>query len=158
MVLTDQFAEALGAQLPTGCRIVAAQCVDGKRVYQPATVQYVLTLTEAPTTAHRQQLAAARAALAAGEPIAIQRYRAKKRKWETFDLSPFVEQLAVSADRLTVTCRVSPAGTVRVDELMQWLAVTPAMLREPVRRTAITWQADPDNNLKESNPQCPEKC
>ena len=128
------------AQLPDGCRIVDVQCVEGKQVFYAAGVNYVFTVSE---PLDRNRLAACQALLAEGGCIEIQRYRAKKRKWETFDLSPFVERLAFTDDRIEVSCRVSQAGTVRVDELMQWMGLSAGMLTEPVRRTTVGGWARP---------------
>lgn len=132
----------LQSQLPSGFRIVEMQCVEGKQAFHAVGVRYVFTPAESLTRDQRQCLEVCQDALAAGQCVEIQRYRAKKRKWETFDLSPFVEQLNFSDHCVEVSCRVSQAGTVRIDELMQWMGLTVEMLKEPVRRTAIEWQSN----------------
>lgn len=134
--------QALQSQLPDGCRIVDVQCVEGKQVFYPAEVRYAFMLSEPADECLRQHWQTCRDALAEGGCIEIQRYRAKKRKWETFNLSPFVQRLDFTDDCVEVTCHVSQAGTVRVDELMGWLNLAVSMLSEPVRRTAIQWQTD----------------
>ncbi len=148
-------SRSVQTQLPNGCRIVDVECVEGKQVFYAAGVEYVFNVSEPPD---RDRLTACREALADGGCIEIQRYRAKKRKWETFDLSPFVERLEFTDDRIEVACRVSQAGTVRVDELMQWMGISAEMLKEPVRRTAIHWQTDVPQFKGEPRESCQEKC
>ncbi|MHC4551362.1 MAG: TIGR03936 family radical SAM-associated protein [Planctomycetota bacterium] len=137
--------QALQSQLPDGCRVVDVQCLEGKQVFHAAGVGYVFMLNAAADESLQQHWQACQNALAAGGCIEIQRYRAKKRKWEAFDLSPFVQQLEFGENCVEVRCHVSQAGTVRVDELMGWLNLTISMLSEPVCRTAIQWRSDAHN-------------
>ena len=137
-----QARQSLQSQLPAACRLGDITCVEGKQVFYAAGVTYVFKPADAGDETQRMHRQSCRAALASGGAIVIQRFRAKKRKWEAFDLSPFVEMLTVSDDRIEVVCRVSQAGTVRVDELMRWLNLTTEMLREPVCRTAVRWQTE----------------
>ncbi len=138
---TSSVLPILQSQLPGGCRITDIQCVEGKAAWHAVGVRYVFFLS-APLDEHqRQHLRQCQDALATGQPVEIQRYRAKKRRWDSFDLSPFVEELSVYDDRIEVLTRVSQAGTVRIDEMMKWMGLTVDMLLQPVRRTAIQWQA-----------------
>ena len=138
---TSSILPVLQSQLPLDCRITAIQCLEGKAAWHAVGVQYAFCLLNPLDDHQRGHLENCQEALAAGQCIEIQRYRAKKRKWDSFDLSPFVEQLSVCDDCVEVLCRVSQAGTVRIDELMQWMQLTVEMLAQPVRRTAIQWQA-----------------
>jgi ribosome assembly protein YihI (activator of Der GTPase) len=47
--------------------------------------------------------------------------------------------LCFSENNIEVSCRVCRDGTVRIDELMQWLGLEAGDLKEPVKRTAVQW-------------------
>ena len=136
----DEVRSRLVEQLPVDCVLRDVQCVEGKRVCHPRTVRYVFILAENLTPVRREYLSACNKDLQAGRPIIVQRYQAKKKIHRPFDISGFVEELCFSGDRIEVSCRVSREGSVRVDELMQWLHIETEQLKEPVKRTAIQWE------------------
>ena len=84
-------------------------------------------------------LEACRGRVDTGDPILIQRYWAKKRRYKQFDISPYLQSVAVADDRIDVVCSVTQAGTVRVDELMQWLHIDTVDLQQPAERADICW-------------------
>lgn len=131
----------LQSQLPSGCRLTGLQLIEGKAAFHATGVRYRFTVAQSLNADQLQHLKSCQEVLASGQPVEIQRYRAKKRKWEVFDLAPFVEQLSVSEDCVEVACHVSQSGTVRIDEMMNWMGLTVEMLAEPVCRTAVQWRA-----------------
>lgn len=130
----------LGEQLPTGCVLSDVWCVEGKRVFHPSGVCYVFTLAEDLNENRRAFLAQRQKAMKTGQRIEVQRYRARQNIQQPFDISGFVEALQFSQNRVEVCCRVSREGTVRIDELMQWLQLETEQLERPVTRTAIQWE------------------
>lgn len=139
---TDELTLRLSRQLPAGCELLHMECFEGKRSFYPEAVRYVFTLSKHPDDRRREMLSECRDAAEANRPIEVQRYHAKKKKHQPFDISPFVKQLSFSGNRIEVCCRVGQEGTVRIDELMQWLRVKVHELNEPVQRTEIQWKND----------------
>jgi len=137
----------LGAHLPTGCTLQDVWVVDGKRTFQPLGAVYVFALSQPMTAIQHQHLSACINDLQTDRPITIQRYRTKTKSHQPFEISGFVETLCSSENTITVFCRVSRKGSVRIDELMQWLHLDVADLHEPVKRTAIQWE----HNNQEQN-------
>lgn len=133
-------ASQLGEQLPAGCDLLTVQCVEGKRSFHPVGVRYVFTLSDDLDAARRHTLTDFQAAVESGRRIEVQRYRAKKKIQQPFDISPFVEELSFSGNRIEVFCRVGQEGSVRIDELMQWLCIEANEFKEPVKRTEIQWK------------------
>ncbi|MBL7214173.1 MAG: DUF2344 domain-containing protein [Phycisphaerae bacterium] len=127
-------------QLPADCVLLDVQCVEGKRSFYPSGVRYVFTLLENLDSDRQHYFADCQADIEAGRPIEVQRYRAKKKTQQPFDISPFVEQLCFSENQVEIFCRVSQEGSVRIDELMQWLHLEADQLKEPVKRTEIQWE------------------
>ena len=126
--------------LPEGCDLLAVRCIEGKCTFHPCIVHYVFHLEGSLSKENLQHLICCQAELTAGGDIQIQRYRAKKRIYEPIDISSFVEKIDFSGNMIEIVCRISPEGTVRIDELMQWLAVEPEQLSEPIKRTEIQWK------------------
>jgi uncharacterized protein (DUF2344 family) len=52
----------------------------------------------------------------------------------------YLEALDFTNDQIEVACGISQSGTVRVDELMQWLHIAQEQFAEPVCRTEIKWR------------------
>ena len=142
---------ALQSQLPDDCRIIKMECLSGKAAYHAQTVRYAFILDGPIDAALQEKLTACQEALASGGSIEIQRYRAKKRRTEAFDISGFVKQIEIDEDGVEVACLVSQAGTVRIDELMQWMGLSMQMLKSPVRRTAVEWTASGGSIPSEEN-------
>jgi radical SAM-linked protein len=146
-VLTSEEAvncEALGsrldAQLPEGCTLQDVRCVEGKRTFHPCGVRYEFILAELLAPSLQDHLSVCRHALEAGQPVVVQRYRTKKKTHEPFNISGFVQSLCFLENRIVVSCRVSREGSVRIDELMQWLHLEISDLGEPAKRTEIEWE------------------
>ncbi len=135
-----EFLSRLQRQLPDGCTLLDVRCVEGKCTFQPCQAHYVFHLEASVNDEHQQHLIRCQSQLTRGEDIQIQRYRAKKRVYETIDISPFVETIDFSGNMIEIDCHISPKGTVRIDELMRWLAVQPEQLNEPIKRTEIQWK------------------
>ncbi len=146
--VTAELMQQLSAQLPADCVLLHVECLDGKHTFYPKGVKCVFTLTQTPDERRCRILSDCRAAVDAGERIEVQRYQAKKKSRQPFDISPFVENLSFSGKNIEVSCRVGQAGSVRIDELMQWLRIDVHELNEPVKRTAIQWK---NNNQEQNN-------
>ncbi len=126
-------------QLPASCSILEVQSISGKCSFHPQSVRYIFRLKFPFDASFQEHLNGCRKQVEEKTPVEIQRYWAKKRRYKQFDLSPYLEALDFTNDRIEVVCGVSQSGTVRVDELMQWLNIAPEQFAEPVRRTEIKW-------------------
>ena len=130
---------ALQAQLPADCPILDVQYGPRKTNFYPERVRYVFFLKSAVTETLRRHLCLCNEEIETKASIEIRRYWAKKRRYKQFDMAPYLEAVSFSEDCVEVVCRVLQSGTVRVDELMQWLTIEQQYLRQPVCRTEIHW-------------------
>lgn len=136
-------AENVGRHLPEGCRILNSVAVAGKVTCHPAGYRLQFLLHEPVDPALAGRIRDCVAVLQTGGAIVIERYLAKKNAYKPLDIAPYVERAEFEEETIIdVRCRVSPEGTVRVDELMQWFHLQPEHLREPVRRNEIYWSTN----------------
>jgi radical SAM-linked protein len=136
----EQIRLAVQRQLPEGCALLNSALTPGRVSCQPSGYRLRISPVETPAPERLDHIRACLAEQQAGAPLVVRRFAAKKNIYKPFDISPYVEKAELTDDNtIDVRCRVSPEGTVRVDELMQWLKLQPEDLREPVRRTEIYW-------------------
>lgn len=136
----ESLRQSVMKQLPEGCVLLETSLAAGKTACQPVGYRLRFLLNETIDTAVCEHIQHCITDYLSGQPIVIQRYLAKKNIYKPLDIAPFVERVEFgNNNRIDVRCRVSQEGTVRVDELMQWLKLNAEHLQEPVRRTEIYW-------------------
>lgn len=138
--LAQDWRVRIQQQLPVECTVLEVQNVPGKSMFYPQGVHYVFRLQLPIDEQFQKHLSSCRKQIEKKSPIEIQRYWAKKRRYKQIDISPYLEALDFSQDQIELACSVSQSGTVRVDEIMQWLHITPEQFAEPVCRTEIKWR------------------
>ena len=138
--LAQDWRVRIQQQLPVECSVLGVESIPGKCMFHPQGVRYVFHLRSPFDEQFLEHLNGCRKQIDEKSPIEIQRYWAKKRRYKQFDLASYLEALDFANEQIEVVCGVSQSGTVRVDELMQWLNITPEQFSEPVRRTEIKWR------------------
>lgn len=141
--MTDQWTSVIQGQLPVNCDILGVTEYPGKKIFIPVQAGYVFPLLVTEEVLERFE--DCREKLLSGQPIEIQRYSAKKRINRKFDISGSFEKIDAQQNRITVICKITPSGTVRIDEIMAWLGITTDRLTGPIRRTLVKWYNDKDN-------------
>ena len=81
--------------------------------------------------------------LLASDKIVVERRSGEDSKVKMVDVRPFLESISAESGEVVVDCKVSPAGTIRVDEILDLLQLTVGDLAGPVRRTSVQWQGTP---------------
>ena len=127
------------SQLPEGCTILDVQKLEGKCIFYPQGVRYTFHMGSPFDVQFREHLVHCQQQVQEKREINIQRYWAKKKRYKTFDMSPCLKELSFTDNQINAVCVVSESGSVRVDELMQWLNITLEELAQPVNRTEICW-------------------
>ena len=54
--------------------------------------------------------------------------------------SPFLKSIKLDNRNIAVECKISSAGSIRVDEILKLLELDVEKLEAPVRRTNVQWQ------------------
>ena len=136
-----QLQESLSRQLPVNCRIDSVSLLLGKTSFQPLTAEYVFPVidldTDEKVTTATEYL---RSSIAANEPLFVERTNPKKRVTTKKDITPFIASVEFSDDAIVVKYNITPAGSVRVDEIMKILKIDSSKLASPIRRTSIEWK------------------
>ena len=56
------------------------------------------------------------------------------------DVRPFLASIEMTSQGIIVECRISPAGSIRVEEVLSLLELDQNMLAGPIRRISVRWQ------------------
>jgi len=132
---TEFDVESLKKELPGGFEIVSAHLSESKKVPEPSLARYVIT-TKTPVVGISQRSAE----ILAGDKIVIERRTGEDSRTKQVDVRPFLESIFEQAGDIVADCKISPAGTIRVDEILSLLKVGVVDLARPVRRTMVQWQ------------------
>lgn len=125
--------------LPEGCRVHRIQWTQGRACPAAREAAYVFRRGPAIPAEHwNRQISRCRGQLASEEPIRRVR-NSPKHPSRTIDLRSFIEEITGNQDTLRIRCRIDGAGTVRPEELLEWLEIGPADLDRPPLRTGVVW-------------------
>lgn len=81
-----------------------------------------------------------RSSIAANEPLFVERTNPKKRVTTKKDIAPLIASVERCAGDIIVKYNITPAGSVRVDEITKILKIDSSKLASPIRRTSIEWK------------------
>ncbi len=134
---TGDFKTRLLAQIPAGCEIlnVAQSDMAGK----PVGAIYVLEVLK---DFFDENLKSRIGYVLAKDSISLQRQIDEKGRIREVDVRPYLGAINVKGTCIEVQCIISPAGSIRVDEILELLGLDVAKLAAPVRRIKINWQTN----------------
>jgi radical SAM-linked protein len=132
---TEELQTNLSRQLPENCCLLSVTAGGTKGYPQINAVTYVITLKP---ECLGEQMSARIKQLSASETLRLQRMDPKGNTRE-IDVRGFLKTIGLADNNIVIECKVSPSGTVRVDELLQLLHIEHRMLAVPVKRTKIQW-------------------
>lgn len=139
----DEFKNKLSEQLPQGCQLLTVSLSKDKTPLQPTSATYILPVKKEHTN---EKLKAAIKRLLASESLTLQRWTDEKRiKSKIVDVRGFLNSIRIDEGAIIVECRVSSAGSIRVDEILKLLELDAEKLAGPIRRTAVGWQGNYTN-------------
>ncbi len=134
----DQLKKKLSEQLPQGCQLLTVSLPKDKAPLQPTSATYILPIKKEHIN---EKLKAAIKRLLESESLSLQRWRDEKKS-KIVDVRGFLKSIRVSEGAIIVECRVSSAGSIRVDEILRLLELDAEKLAGPIRRTAVEWQSN----------------
>jgi ribosomal protein S28E/S33 len=82
-------------------------------------------------------------AILAADELPVERKLPGDRKVRRIDVRPFLESIQTGREEVRVTCRVTAAGTVRIEEVLQLLELQREDMAAPIRRAAVEWVSTP---------------
>lgn len=149
VTLCDSIKTALSQQLPEGLELLSVNVADGKTSFQPCSATYVL---EVKREYLDDRLEKRIKDLLASETLNIQRGTTagqsaidnRKSKIKDVDVRGFLKSIVLKDRCVIVECKISSAGSIRVEEILELLGLDQAKLAAPVRRANVQWQETDD--------------
>ncbi|MHC4750262.1 MAG: TIGR03936 family radical SAM-associated protein [Planctomycetota bacterium] len=128
----------LSPELPKGCELLSVNIAKANTSFQPCSATYVLAVRKEYLSG---KLKAAIARLLASESLKVQRQIDKRRtKVKNLDVREFLKSIKLDDRSIIVECRISSAGSIRVEEILTLLGLSEYKLAAPIRRTSVQWQ------------------
>ncbi|MGB2809613.1 MAG: TIGR03936 family radical SAM-associated protein [Sedimentisphaerales bacterium] len=136
----SRIKDRLSGQLPKDCVLLSVEAAEANVSYQPDSATYIFSV---PPEYINEKLKTVIERLIASESLNLQRRGdAKQSKFKNVDVRPFLKSIETGDKAIVVECKISSAGTVRVDEILKLLELDAEMLTAPVRRTNVQWQVN----------------
>ena len=142
----------LSEQLPGDFELVSVEVSKARTAPAPRTATYVLAVQQEYVN---EKLKARIERLLASESLIVQRsiygkdtrlktqdtrHKTEDRGQKTVDVRGFLESIVLDERSIVVECKISSAGTIRVEEILELLELDVGKLAEPIRRTRVQWQ------------------
>ncbi len=136
----SRIKEALGRQLPEGCELISVSTAGAGASFAPRSAMYVFSVKPEYLT---EELEAAIEHLLSSEHLPIRRpMDEEKTKFKNVDVRGFLKSIKLADSSIIVECAISPAGSIRVEEILTLLGLDEGKLAAAVRRTSVQWQND----------------
>ena len=137
--------ESLKSVLPAGIEIISAGTSEAKSIPEAISARYVMKVQEQKIDDGAKKRIAD---VLASDKVVVNRRTGENSRTKAVDVRPFLEAIkwawpslsGTEPGEFTVDCKISPAGTIRVDEILGLLQLTTADLIGPVRRTGVQWK------------------
>jgi len=149
--ITTQVHNSISEQLPQGFELLSVSVVETNTSFQPSSATYVLALVLALRKEYlNEELKATVKRLLASETLGIKRRITKKKSRtghrestvKNIDVRAFLESIELDQDGIIVKCKITPAGSIRVEEILSLLKLDVEKLALPVRRTSVQWKCN----------------
>lgn len=127
----------LAGQLPGGCELLSVEVAKENTSYQPTSATYILPLR--PEYINGEQKSRIERLLERDSCNLQRRIDAKKARFKNVDVRPFLKSIEMVDSEIVVECKISPEGTIRVDEILELLELDTEDLTGPIKRTNVKW-------------------
>jgi hypothetical protein len=145
--LCDLVKATLSKQLPEGCELLSVNVAQPGTLFQPCSATYVLAVQQEYLN---EQLKTTIEQLLASESISIQRQigardsrvKSQDSRPKNVDVRGFLKSIKLDRNSIIVECKISSAGSIRVDEILKLLELDVEKLASPIRRTSVQWKSN----------------
>ena len=136
--ISAQVYKSINAQVPEGCELLSVNVARANTSFQPCSAAYVLAVRKEYLN---EELKAAIKRLLASNSINLQRQIDKRKsRIKNIDVRGFLKSIELDPNGIIVECKISSAGSIRVDEILKLLRLDVEKLASPIRRTSVQWQ------------------
>ncbi len=136
----EAISNELSDQLPDECKVSGVMIHDSKVKLQAQSAVYEFSLKPSAFNENfRAGFQAMENAAGGKMPIIVNRQSKKRKPPRQMDVSPYIDSLKIKDETVMVNCLITPGGSIRIDEIMQQLSITPIDLSKPVKRASVEW-------------------
>lgn len=129
----------LSEHLPEGIELLSVTIAQANMSPRPFAATYVLPVRQEYLN---ESLNAGIEHLLASESIKVQRALDERHsRFKNIDVRGFIKSIVLKNESVVVECRITPAGAIRVEEILELLGLDMEKLAAPIRRADIQWQA-----------------
>ncbi len=145
MCINEQVYKSISAQVPEGCELLSVDVAKASVSFQPCSATYVLAVRKEYLN---EELKATIEHVLASQSISIQRQigardsrlKTQDSRLKNVDVRGFLKSIELVGNSIIVECKISSAGSIRVDEILKLLRLGVEKLASPIRRTNVQWQ------------------
>ncbi|MBL7153354.1 MAG: DUF2344 domain-containing protein [Phycisphaerae bacterium] len=135
--LASQIQTRLADRLPQGCEMSSVTAVRGGKTPLPASAAYRLPVRREYLG---DELKNRIKDLLAGDTLVICRQVGKKAsKFKDVDVRGFLKSIELRDGGVSVECRISSDGSIRMEEILDLLGLDAEMLARPIKRISVRW-------------------
>ena len=141
----SNFKAELSSQLPRGCEVLEVDVAKNSKAPGPCLATYVFPVYQSRPAALREKLAGRIECLLTSKSLFVNRgsYSTKigsRSRVKNVDVRPFLKSIKLDSEGITVECKISPAGSIRVDEILKLLELDVEQLAQPIRRSSVQYR------------------
>ncbi|MHC4456670.1 MAG: TIGR03936 family radical SAM-associated protein [Planctomycetota bacterium] len=138
----QQLKDDLAKQLPEDCQVLSITLSRTNTKPQPCLAKYVLKLRRHNEQVGKisEKLKETIKHLLKSKTLNLDRQINVKGNIRKVDVRGFIKSIEFDGKSITVECKITPAGSIRVQEILKLLQLDADMLAAPIRRTGVQWQ------------------
>jgi radical SAM-linked protein len=133
----DRLRTRISEELPLGCTLSEIALHGGRASFHAQGAVYFLPVR--PSEKLRNAVDTLLARLAASEKITVQRRVNDRGSCRVVEVGEYIESIEINDNGVLARCRIRPAGSIRVDEIMSLLQIDVSMLTGAVARMSVQW-------------------
>jgi hypothetical protein len=139
--------DSIKAQLPQGLELFSVNIFKANTSFQPCSAKYILRVKKQYLC---EELEATIKGLLASERLDVQRRIIKRKSRigarasavKNINVRDFLESIELEHNSIIVQSKITPAGSIRIEEILSLLGLDMEKLASPIRRTGVQWRCN----------------
>ena len=128
----------LSSQLPKGCDLISVEIAEKGASFGPCSATYIFAVKREFLDS---TLESRIDDLLSSDSLVVRRMTdIKKSKFKDIDVRGFIKTIELDKAQVNVRCIITPAGSIRVREVLELLELDMEKLASPIRRTCVQWR------------------
>lgn len=128
----------LAVQFPEGCELLSVNIAKPGVSFQPCSATYILPVH--PQHLDERMQTTIERVMTSENLHVHRRMDTKGLRIKNVDVRVFLKSIKLDSRDIMVECNISPAGSIRVNEILKLLELDEGKLSGPIRRTNVQWQ------------------